>query len=480
MKSFIKHIGVVDKDNLVHFISLTSGVNVITGKSSTGKSALIEIFDLCFGSSDFTVPEGVITDNAEIYFTVICIKDTNVILARRRGDASGFIKEETDHELVASTKIFKKEYFTENYFIPLPDYKKEIGRCFGLNITDVDLNTSERQYRGGKKSPTPSIRSFTSFMLQHQNLIANKHAIFYRFDEKEKREQTIEHLKIFLGFADQDYFLKNQELNTLMEEQRLIERQIPQIALARENTKNEINKVLQEYLSISGTNFSIGSVDEILRHPQRALDSLKKFKIVVLQDSNEQIIQLKKYIEDRDQFEAKLRSSKIKLESIQSSIKFAKRYESNAAGVKYPLTAEIYASECPFCNASNDAIDYYANRLDEAINWLNEELRLSPYMLESFEEEENKVKKEIDGYRKNIIAINKEINAIETQIKELETYRSQYELALKSKLQIEVALERLVEKNTSDLDTALNEIKEKISKLQNYILKTYNIKSKLK
>lgn len=66
MRSFIRHIGVVDRDDTVHAVDFTPGVNVITGKSSTGKSALIEIFDYCFGSSEFTVPVGIITKYAEI------------------------------------------------------------------------------------------------------------------------------------------------------------------------------------------------------------------------------------------------------------------------------------------------------------------------------------------------------------------------------------------------------------------------------
>ena len=66
-----------------------------------------------------------------------------------------------------------------------------------------------------------------SFMLQHQNLIANKHAVFYRFDEKEKRAQAIDHFKIFLGFVDQSYFLKKQELAELEKKKRRIELSLP-------------------------------------------------------------------------------------------------------------------------------------------------------------------------------------------------------------------------------------------------------------
>ena len=38
------------------------GLNVITGRSSTGKSALSDIVEYCMGRSSFNVPEGVIRD----------------------------------------------------------------------------------------------------------------------------------------------------------------------------------------------------------------------------------------------------------------------------------------------------------------------------------------------------------------------------------------------------------------------------------
>ena len=70
MRSYIKYLGVIDKLDNCHYISLKEGLNIITGRSSTGKSAIIELFDYCTGNSENTIPEGVITDNAELYFVV--------------------------------------------------------------------------------------------------------------------------------------------------------------------------------------------------------------------------------------------------------------------------------------------------------------------------------------------------------------------------------------------------------------------------
>ena len=73
MKSSVKYIGVIDHSGKKHTIEFYDGVNVITGRSSTGKSAIIEIFDYCFGKDDNTIPHGVITENAELYFCVMSV-----------------------------------------------------------------------------------------------------------------------------------------------------------------------------------------------------------------------------------------------------------------------------------------------------------------------------------------------------------------------------------------------------------------------
>jgi hypothetical protein len=222
MKTVIHEIGVIDKIGKKHPVYFNNGLNVVTGKSSTGKSALIEIFDYCFGSSEYTVPKGVITDSADIYYVYLQVGEQNMVIARRP-DVNGkaFFRREDAYYL---DKI-ESHYFDSNYFIEIKKYKKHL-RDFFLDIDDVDESLSARDNRKNKaKSATPSIRSFTSFMLQHQNLVANKHALFYRFDEKEKRDQAIEHTKIFLGLADQEFFILSQERERLLIEIKNLNRE---------------------------------------------------------------------------------------------------------------------------------------------------------------------------------------------------------------------------------------------------------------
>lgn len=88
MKTLIHEIGVIDKQGNKHPVNFKKGLNVVTGKSSTGKSALIEIFDYCFGSGENTIPKGVITTSAAIYYVAFSVNEQSIVIARDPDKAS--------------------------------------------------------------------------------------------------------------------------------------------------------------------------------------------------------------------------------------------------------------------------------------------------------------------------------------------------------------------------------------------------------
>ncbi len=479
MKAHVHAIGVVDLKDQVHSVIFTTGVNVITGKSSTGKSAMIEIFDYCFGSSDFTVPQGVITKNGVIYFVILKVKDANLILARDPNNTKAFIKEENETAIAAYKQNFTRSYFTKEYWLPFDDYKKEIGRYFGLVLTDVDENDIKKKLTS-KKSPTPSIRSFVSFMLQHQNLIANKHAIFYRFDQKEKKEQAIEHFKIFAGFAKQGYFIKTQELQALQAELRQIELQIPRAEDVRKKNIEKVDDSLKEYSAISGQVLDIGSPVEIVNNPQRALDRLLTTDIRVVPLGN-QDSELRRDLErEKSRKIGELRTLRNKLVSIQSSISFAANYITDAQAVNIPSETVLQASTCPFCQNHNLTMELEANKLAKAIEWLNMELERSPYLIGSFEEEEALLQKRIDQGQLEISNIDAKIAEIDKQIVDLTASKSQYEITLKVKLKIENLLETMLEQADKQLEEKQAELKKRIEQSKDFLKRNYNIETKLR
>ncbi len=474
MNCYVRYIGIVDKNDKIHAVPFGPGVNVITGKSSTGKSAMIEIFDYCFGSSEFTVPEGVITEYAQIYFVVLSLSETNLVLARKENPSKAFLKEEPHFSMESSINSLKSAYFNDNNFEPLYDFKKNLGRYFGVTIADVDTDTETKKW-SERKSSTPSIRSFTSFMLQHQNLVANKHAIFYRFDEKNKRDQAIDHFKIFAGYVDQEYFLICQKLNELIRKARQIELQIPRKADEKRKVTEQIDIALREYASISGTHLITENASVLMSNPTNWLTKIKSMPIAVNPDSDEHSKQKKQLELERDPLVGALRELRNKKSDVASSIRYAKEYAKDAQTVVTPTDTEIRVSKCPFCHSSHNDIEHEANQLTDAIEWLNNELRRSPYLRESFEADEKQIAEQIAGLQKQIALLNNRIALIDKQTADLQNKRSLNELIMKSKLRVETTLENFLDFKSSDLEGQLKGIQEEIKNLNKSLKDNYDV-----
>ncbi|WP_275544235.1 hypothetical protein [Xanthomonas arboricola] len=65
------------------------GLNVITGRSSTGKSALSDIIEYCMGRSSFNVPEGIIRDKVSWFAVIYQFEKEQVLIAKPTPPGSG-------------------------------------------------------------------------------------------------------------------------------------------------------------------------------------------------------------------------------------------------------------------------------------------------------------------------------------------------------------------------------------------------------
>ncbi|MGF6761435.1 Skp family chaperone for outer membrane proteins [Paraburkholderia sp. GAS33] len=479
MKARILHIGIVDKRNRVHAVSFNEGVNVVTGRSSTGKSALIEIFDFCFGSSEFTVPMGVITERAHLYFTAMKVGSVAIVLARQANSSRAFIKEERDLERVREAQFLSTEYFEKEFFLPHDAFLKEVKRFFGLDITDLDEDLeARRRRRFEQKLPTPSVRSFTSFMLQHQNLVANKHAIFYRFEEREKREQAIDHLKIFLGFVDQEYFVKQQQLNELERQIRTLERLLPKRQDVIQATQKELKATLSEYEAIAGTPLGI-DIDSACRNPRAALQIVATKRVELVADSDGHVRRRQQIEFARSEATQRLRQKQIELSNVISSIDFAQRYAYSNRNTLVPTRAELQADECPFCHSQSHVVEESANALSDAIHWLNTELAQSSYRLESFEGERSRIERELAAIRSEVAEHSAQLKMADDQLAKLGRQKGQYELSVEVKVRVEQALKNLAKAIGHDADSELTSLRIREQQLREEIKGNFDIRSKL-
>ncbi|MEM5529577.1 DUF3732 domain-containing protein [Gammaproteobacteria bacterium AS21] len=477
MKTLIHEIGVIDKKGSKHPVNFKKGLNVVTGKSSTGKSALIEIFDYCFGSSENTIPKGIITASAAIYYVALSAKEQNMVIARDPDIASkAFLRR---IESFNSSDI-DRDYFNRSYFLPLVDFKKYL-RGFFLDIDDVDESLAARgNRRFNAKAATPSIRSFSSFILQHQNLVANKHALFYRFDEKEKRDQAVDHTKIFLGLVDQKYFHLSQEKERLSSEVRGLERKKETNKRASENYKQSVGPILSQLYALMGFKEEPLSLEKILRHPQEAKDHLDIHIVPEKINHNSDAI-TKRYNQlkqQRTQKTADLRKLQRQAASINKHIQEEERFVDNVKQFSSPKHVHISTSVCPFCHTEKETLRESAEKLQQAIKKVSDNLAQARPMKAKFESSLVDVKRNIEVFDKELTELNQQIIEIENTEKQLEEQKSLYESVLMQKAKLFVLLDTLNMADDAELEKKITLLNKEL-KLINKGLNQYDVKKGL-
>lgn len=477
MKTLIHEIGVIDKQGIKHPVNFKAGLNVVTGKSSTGKSALIEIFDYCFGSGDNTIPKGVITESAAIYYVALTVNEQDIVIARHPDIATKafFRRIET-----FNTAEIDRDYFNTSYFRPLDEFKKHL-RAFFLDIDDVDESLAVRANRRfNQKAPTPSIRSFSSFMLQHQNLVANKHALFYRFDEKEKRDQAIDHTKIFLGLVDQKFFHLSQEKERLSAEARRLERQKETNKRMSDSYKQKVAPILSQLYALMGFKDDPLSLDKVLRHPQDAKSQLDGIIVAekINHNSNAMIQRYEQLKLARNQKTAELRKLQRKASSINKHIQEEERFVDNVKQFSSPKHVHISDSVCPFCHTQKNSLRQSAEKLKQAITKVSGNLAQARPMKAKFQSSLVEVQRSIEIVSRALTELNQQLTEIEKTDKQLEKQKSLYESILMQKAKLFATLDTLDMADDAELEKEFRKIGMQLKKI-NDDLKQYDVQKGL-
>lgn len=481
MKCYVSYIGVVDKDHGVHHVPFKPGLNIVTGKSSKGKSAILDIFDYCLGSSEDTIPEGIITERAKTFFTVLRFPTIAVIVGRISSSNRCFLRELSGPAADNVLQLIEedvKAFFTENFFQAKADFIKSLGRYFGVTLENIDTDPLQKEITG-KWSATPSVRSFPSFMLQHQNLVANRHAVFYRFEEKRKRDQAIEHFQIFMNIVGEDYFDLAKLRTEAMYELKRAMAQKPKQEKIKEDHLSEFAFLLKEYEALAGQPLTELTPEEIWAKPKPALERLTGISV--------RVDGLSSAFESR---RTELRTSKAELmASIQKALNTryllnvsteqASGYADSVTALAIPKTSNLEHAACPICASQSDVAEEEANKLSAAIHWLNGELKLSSYAREGFGKERRDIEDQLKRLRGDLALVEKALKPLDDEADRLERSKSAESAAQKAKLKLEIAIERRIANPPSEVDGMVEFWQKKVDELENQMSK-YDVDSKLR
>jgi hypothetical protein len=194
----------------------TGVVNVISGASKTGKSAVIPIIDYCLGSTSCTIPVGVIRNECSWFGVLVETLDGDKLFARKEpGDqkASGemFVLEHADVEI--PPRIESKNRTLE-------EAKRLINQLAGIS----NLRTEPDEGIG--YGARISYRDLVAFNFQPQNIVANPGVLFYKADTVEHRERLRNAFPYVLGALTPEMLVAKAEIDRLTKILRRKEREL--------------------------------------------------------------------------------------------------------------------------------------------------------------------------------------------------------------------------------------------------------------
>jgi hypothetical protein len=212
-------------------------VNVISGASKTGKSAVIPIIDYCLGAERCSVPVRTIRDACSWFGILVKTDEGAKLFARREpGDQQStgdmFVLEGDNIDIPAAAP-------TKNTTVEA--VKRMLDRLSGLTNLSFDPEDAANGFKA-----RPSFRDLLAFCFQPQNIVANPDVLFFRADTNEHREKLRTIFPYVLGATTASLLAKQWELDRVLRELKRKERELAAQVQASESWKaNLLNWVTE-------------------------------------------------------------------------------------------------------------------------------------------------------------------------------------------------------------------------------------------
>ena len=262
-------------------------VNVITGASRTGKSAIIPIIDYCLGSGTCSIPIEIIRDNALWYGIIIYTESEKILLARKVPDG---------------VKVSQECYVLRGQQIALPvtieGKNQNIDGIKELLDSIANVPYLDHDEDGGGYNARLSFRDLTHLVFQSQDIVANQSILFYKTHETEHREKLKNWFPFIIGAESVEMIKARNELREIEKELSRRKREFDRAkSLSNEWLQNLLGQlnVASEYGLYDGDLSSEHDVDRLLMIAKSILEKkpeAPKTNVDSLSRSREEIIKL--------------------------------------------------------------------------------------------------------------------------------------------------------------------------------------------
>ena len=236
----ILDIVVFSHDGRRRTIALSPGqVNIITGASKTGKSALVDIVDYCFGAEKCQVPEGPIRRSVSWFGLRLQLDSGKAFIARRCPDRSAASSEDCFVDLGNTVDI------PEHNDLRQTTNTKGLGAILTSwsGISDNLYEPSEGQTRAPLSA---TVRHALALCFQPQDEIIRRQQLFHGAADNFNALALKDTLPYFLGAVDDSYVRKRAQLRRLRKQLRQCERQLTELTALRGDGITKAATILAE------------------------------------------------------------------------------------------------------------------------------------------------------------------------------------------------------------------------------------------
>jgi len=344
-----------DLTQSVRVIQFAPGkINVITGESGTGKSALTWIIDYCLGSDKCSIPVGPIRDVTGWFGLHLKLANTEMIVARRNpGDqqsTTDFYWEEGLNLLVPPT--VQKNARVE-------DLKNRFNQI--SHLPSLDFSVDENVGFGGR----PSCRDMASFNFQPQHIVANPYTFFYKADTTEHREKLRIIFPLVLGAINAATLATQRELKDLEREHDRLRRELEARLGAARAWEAEVESY---YLQARGLALLPDSqppasdwpLDKYILELQKVPALVRAMDIPEVQEGTNEAAatEFNRVVNEEDQLAQEIGSIRRRLDKIEQLSTSVAEYGANLVGQEDRLQGVGWfeeklqnTHECPVCAA---------------------------------------------------------------------------------------------------------------------------------
>jgi Protein of unknown function (DUF3732). len=402
-------------------------VNVITGYSQKGKSAIIHIIDYCLGSKECHIPLGIIRNKVDKFALEISLEGKMMFIAR---DNPNETKTNIYYEIYPNeeARTFQLDRWIEDAYkfkTNREDLKTFLGELAGFE----NINEKQEDSTYGFDAPA-SFRDTAAFLFQPQNIIANPTTIFYKTDTFEHLARLKTLFPLVLGYKSYEILRLEKEIELLEKELAEKQRRLGDIKSQYENWQTDIYQYYTKAVSLGLTNADINisssSVNELKSELGRIVAAIKSKNylqegaaIRYSQKLEEMEVQRQELMRVLDDTKVELRKIEQFDRSKEQYINHVSKEISNRLKPIDWFLEQKGTNVCPFCDSVSD----------KAINdllYLKEQRIQNDMALDESISRQFSFEKEKATFRRRITETERTIKNIDANIAILENENREY------------------------------------------------------